>query len=532
MQSEAERRPPTHRLADEVRPARGARRRATASRSVVAGPGRSHLRAGSNGKPRCPTSRLGPGGDERRHLLPPMAWLPRARASARRRTVPRTVVLDPDRLRRPTRRTRLCPPREEGSVRRSCRRLVAPSSSLAPLAGIVLGVAPPAAAQDEGARSATESARGTLVDKKGTRERRRRRARRGRRDHRHHRRPARRSARPPPTTRARSRSRCPARARYIADARPRHAARRRRAGARATQRLEFTVSPNQSRAAHFDLGARTRDVTTTLDQLPQLGFTGIRFGLIIAITAGRAVAHLRHHRAHQLRPRRDGHLRRRSWRGTLNVDHGMHFIPAALIAIVVGGAGGRADGLRALAPAAQPGREPAGDDDRVDRPEPRRPQRASSCSSAARPSAYRDYQDPDAASTSGPINVAPKDLWSIGIIARRPARRRPSCSQRTRIGKAMRAVVRQPRPGRLVGHRRRPGDPLRVGLGGGAWPPSAASCSPSASGSQFNMRLPACCCSCSPASPSAAWARPTAPSSAVRRRHVHPALDARSSPPS
>jgi len=48
---------------------------------------------------------------------------------------------------------------------------------------------------------------------------------------------------------------------------------------------ELDVRPNQARIVQFALGPRTRNVTTTFDRVLQLGFSGIRFGLIIAITS-------------------------------------------------------------------------------------------------------------------------------------------------------------------------------------------------------------------------------------------------------
>jgi branched-chain amino acid transport system permease protein len=47
----------------------------------------------------------------------------------------------------------------------------------------------------------------------------------------------------------------------------------------------FGVTPNQSRTVIFDLGARQREVNSTLDRFLQLSVEGIKFGLVIAITA-------------------------------------------------------------------------------------------------------------------------------------------------------------------------------------------------------------------------------------------------------
>jgi branched-chain amino acid transport system permease protein len=99
------------------------------------------------------------------------------------------------------------------------------------------------------------------------------------------------------------------------------------------------IDPNRARAVTFNLGARERETTGKIDQIPQLIFEGISFGLIIAITSvglslifgttglvnfahgeqvtfGAIVAY---------------------W---FNVDLGMHLVPAAILAIAVGAASG------------------------------------------------------------------------------------------------------------------------------------------------------------------------------------------------
>ena len=113
----------------------------------------------------------------------------------------------------------------------------------------------------------------------------RRRAGRGRRDHR--RRRGRRGGRapPPPTTRAPGEI-VGARARQLhGHARRGHPARRRgrRRGDRDRSSSPSPATP--SGCLSSTLGARSATSTTTFDKFLQLGFTGIRFGLIIAITA-------------------------------------------------------------------------------------------------------------------------------------------------------------------------------------------------------------------------------------------------------
>lgn len=49
--------------------------------------------------------------------------------------------------------------------------------------------------------------------------------------------------------------------------------------------VPFRVTPNRDRTVIFDLGARQRDVTSTFDRFLQLSVEGVKFGLVIAITA-------------------------------------------------------------------------------------------------------------------------------------------------------------------------------------------------------------------------------------------------------
>ena len=109
------------------------------------------------------------------------------------------------------------------------------------------------------------------------------------------------------------------------------------------------------------------------------------------------------------------------------------------------------------------GHEPRRDDDRVDRPRPRRPQRLPAACSAAATGPYDRLQRAARASTSARSRASPKDLWIIVIVARRDRGASASLLQCTPHRQGHAGRVRQPRPGRVVGHRRRPGDPLRVG---------------------------------------------------------------------
>ena len=101
----------------------------------------------------------------------------------------------------------------------------------------------------------------------------------------------------------------------------------------------ITIDPNRSRTLNITLGDRQRDTTTTLEKIPQKLFDGMSFGLIIAITSvglslifgttglvnfayGETV----------------------TWGAIvawwINVELGVHLLPATLIAILVGAATG------------------------------------------------------------------------------------------------------------------------------------------------------------------------------------------------
>ena len=58
----------------------------------------------------------------------------------------------------------------------------------------------------------------------------------------------------------------------------------------------------------------------------------------------------------------------------------------------------------------------------------------------ASPRVYADYQN-QTPHRGGPVGIAPRDLWSIGLIIVALLAASPSSSQRTKIGKAMRAVA-------------------------------------------------------------------------------------------
>ena len=101
---------------------------------------------------------------------------------------------------------------------------------------------------------------------------------------------------------------------------------------------------------------------------------------------------------------------------------------------------------------------------------------------------YDDYNVQRAIRLSGPItHRAEGPLDRSCIVARRRSSRVAlvAAAHPHRQGDARR--VRQPRPGRVVGHRRRPGDPVRVGVRRRRSPPSAGSSSASSEQVQFDM---------------------------------------------
>ncbi|QYG91665.1 branched-chain amino acid ABC transporter permease [Iamia sp. SCSIO 61187] len=206
-----------------------------------------------------------------------------------------------------------------------------------------------------------------------------------------------------------------------------------------TERPDTTVqlAPGDSQIQIFQLGARTRNVTSAFDKFLQLGFTGIRFGLIIAIAAvglslifgTTGLTNFAHGEMVTF-----GGIA--AWYA--NVDWGLPFIPAALVAIAAGAGGAAAMEVGIW----------------------RRLRRRGVSLLAmmvvsiglsivlrygfqmffgASPRVYAAYQEQDPIIV-GPVRMAPRDLWSIGIILAVLVAV-AFVLQRTRIGKAMRAVA-------------------------------------------------------------------------------------------
>ncbi len=100
-----------------------------------------------------------------------------------------------------------------------------------------------------------------------------------------------------------------------------------------------TLDPNRSRVLNLTLGDRERTTTSTLDKIPQKIFDGLGFGLIIAITSiGLSLifgttglvnfSHSEHVTFGAIV----------AW--WINVDHGIHLIPAAVLAVAIGAVAG------------------------------------------------------------------------------------------------------------------------------------------------------------------------------------------------
>ena len=202
----------------------------------------------------------------------------------------------------------------------------------------------------------------------------------------------------------------------------------------------ISIDPNRSRVLNIIVGDRERASTSRLDRVPQLLFNGISFGLVIAITSvglslifgTTGLVNFSH----------GEHV---TWGAIvawwINVDHGIHLVPAALLAIAIGAATG---GI-------------------IDRVlwKPLRNRGVSlvammivsiGFSLAARSvlqlffggifRPYRNYNIQQGIDI-GPITTARKDLWVIAIILVVIVSV-ASILQYTRIGKAMRAVSDNP----------------------------------------------------------------------------------------
>jgi branched-chain amino acid transport system permease protein len=211
-------------------------------------------------------------------------------------------------------------------------------------------------------------------------------------------------------------------------------------GLPAEGREVIAIDPNRSRSVTFNLGARERETTGKIDQIPQLLFEGLSFGLIIAITS--VGLSLIYGTTGLVNFSHSEHV---TWGAIvawwINVDHGIHLVPAAIIAIAIGAATGaivdrlvwkplRSRGMSLIAMMIV----------------------SIGLSLAVRNvfqlvfgGIFRPYGDFNVQRgvDVGPITAAPKDFWIIGIIIVVIVGV-ASLLQFTRIGKAMRAVSDNP----------------------------------------------------------------------------------------
>jgi branched-chain amino acid transport system permease protein len=205
-------------------------------------------------------------------------------------------------------------------------------------------------------------------------------------------------------------------------------------------RESVSIDPTRARILNFTLGDRERTVTTTADRIPQLLFNGLSFGLIIAITSvglslifgTTGLVNFSH----------SEHV---TWGAIvawwINADHGVHILPAALIAIAIGAASAalldkvlwgrlRARGMSLVAMMIVS----------IGLSLALRSLFQLLFGGVFRP--YRQFYRQDGFDL-GPITTTPKDLWMIGLILVVIVGV-ASLLQYTRIGKAMRAVSDNP----------------------------------------------------------------------------------------
>lgn len=200
------------------------------------------------------------------------------------------------------------------------------------------------------------------------------------------------------------------------------------------------IDPGRARTVFFNLGARQRSSASKLDRVPQLFFEGISFGLIIAITSiglslifgTTGLVNFSH----------SEHV---TWGAIvawwINVDHGIHLIPATVLAVLIGAASGALVDRLLWKPLRRRGMSLVA------------MMIVSIGLSLAvrsffqlifggvfRP--YRDYHVQKGIDV-GPITASPKDFWIIGIILVVIVSV-ASILQFTKIGKAMRAVADNP----------------------------------------------------------------------------------------
>lgn len=201
-------------------------------------------------------------------------------------------------------------------------------------------------------------------------------------------------------------------------------------------RETVSIDPTRARFLNFIVGDRERATRGAFDKVPQLLFNGLSFGLIIAITSvGLSLifgttglvnfAHSEHVTFGAIV----------AW--WINVDHGLHIIPAAVLAVAIGGLAGAIVDKALWGPLRRKGMSLVA-----------MMIVSIGLSLAARSmlqllygGVFRPYHQfyRQESIDIGPITTTPKDVWMIALILVVIVGV-ASILQYTRIGKAMRAV--------------------------------------------------------------------------------------------
>ena len=220
------------------------------------------------------------------------------------------------------------------------------------------------------------------------------------------------------------------------------------------------IRPAERQVLNYFLGESLRQTEGRWDILPQTIANGIKFGLIIAITAvglsliygTTGLSNFAHGELVTL-----GAIV--AW--WMNQSVGLHILLAAPIGIAAGGARRASSSEAGLwRPLRRKGVSADVDDDRVDRRRARRPLPLP-YTFGGRSRAYRQYAVQSAVDI-GPYRLTKRDLVSM-VICVIVLRRRGAVPPAQPPGQGDPRRVRQPRAGVGDGHQHRPGDPARVG---------------------------------------------------------------------
>jgi branched-chain amino acid transport system permease protein len=204
--------------------------------------------------------------------------------------------------------------------------------------------------------------------------------------------------------------------------------------------LTFNVNPGESQRLNFQLGARERAGESKLDQVPQLIFEGIKFGLIIAICAiGLSLVFGTTGLTNFAHGELVAFGAIAAW--WINVDFDVPLIPATVLAMLIGGALAAVIDVALWRRLRKRGMSlPAMMIVSIGLSLAARNVLQLVFGETTRP--YNDYVIQRGIDI-GPITAAPKDLWVIAIILG-VLIGVATMLQRSRIGKAMRAVSDNP----------------------------------------------------------------------------------------